>query len=358
MKSIPINLGGGYELSVGSGLIRSLGKSVRSVPSVKDATHTMVVFDRNTAAMYADDIVMSLKRAGYTVSRFVVRADESARRLNTVADICSAAARAGMKNGDFFVGVGGIIACDTAGLAASLYLGGSPYITFPTTLLGQVSRSVGGKVNADLPEGRRILGTYWTPSAVFCDTEILATQPKRSLDNGIAEMIMIGCIASEKLLNELDSFSSDAEKVISLAISTRAKIAVRNERLASPSDRSLLHFGDLMCQALETVSDYSLYHGEALSIGMVITCAAGERAGLTLPGTTEKLESILRRHGLPVSTNIPAERLLKAISEDWYAAGHSFSLPLIKTLGTGFLRSMTSAELKNFFTETLPDWAI
>lgn len=356
MKTIRINLGSGYDLTVGSGIVRSIGKTARSVEATKDASRAVVVFDRNTASLYSESAVMSLKLAGYTVTQFVVRADESARRLNTVAELCSAAAAAGMKYGDFFVAVGGVITCDITGLAASLYLGGSPYITVPTTLMGQVSRAVGGKVNADLPEGRRTLGTYWTPSAVLCDTDTLATQPKHSLDNGIAEMIMLGCIASDKLLGELPNFEADPEKLISQAVAIRAKIAVKNERLSA--ERSLLHFGDLMCQAIEEVSDYSLYHGEALSIGMVITCAAGERAGLTQAGTTDRLEAILKRRGLPVTTNIPAERLLKAVSEDRYAHGHySFALPLIKSLGNGFLHKMTTAELKGFFIESLPDWA-
>ena len=356
MKTVRINIGSGYDLTVGSGMIKSLGKHIRSVDSLSGVSRAMVVFDRNTADLYSDGVMMSLKLAGYTPYQYVVKADESARRLGTVADVCSAAAASGMKYGDVFIAVGGTIACDIAGLAASLYLGGSPYVTVPTTLLAQVSRSVGGKVNADLPEGRRTLGTYWTPAAVFCDTDVLSTQTKASRDNGMAELIKLGCIASEKLLGELDSLERDPGRVIAQAVALRAKIAVKNERLAS--ERSLLHFGDLICQALEDVSDYSLYHGEALSIGMAITCAAGERAGLTQAGTTDRLEAILKHHGLPVTTNIPAERLLRAVTEDPYASGRSFSLPLIKSIGSAFQHRIAIAELRDFFVESLPDWVI
>ncbi len=355
MKTLRVNLGGGYDLTIGSGIIRSLGKIARSTPSTRDAVQVLVVADRNTAPLLAESVIMSLKLAGYSTAQYIIKADESARRLSTVAELCSAAAQAGMKNGDFFVAVGGIMTCDIAGLAASLYLGGSPYITVPTTLLAQVSRSVGGKVNADLPEGRRILGAYWTPAAVLCDTDTLASQPRHSLHNGIAEMIMLGCIGSEKLLGELSDFESDPERLIHQAVSIRAKIAVKHEQLAV--ERTMFHFGDLICQAIEEVSDYSVYHGEALAAGMVITCAAGERAGLTRAGTTDQLEAILRRHGLPTTTSIPAERLLKAIAEDRYAQGRSYALPLIKSLGSGFLHRITSAELKDFFIESLPDWA-
>lgn len=355
MKTVRINTGhGSYDLTVGSGLIRSLGKLLRSVDAAKDSLNALVVCDRNIASLYIDSAVMSLKLAGFNVTQFVVKPGDSSRRLSTIAELCSTAAAAGMRSGDIFIGLGGIICCDIACLAASLYLGGSHYIAVPTTLLGQLSRSIDGQVNADLPEGRRIIGTHYSPTAVFCDTDTLATQPRHSINNGIAEVIMLGCVASDKLIGEIPDLKSDPEKFITRAITLRTKIASKYER--SFNDVSLLQFGDLMCRAIEVVSDFSLYHGEALSIGMVITCAAGERAGITQTGTTEKLEVILRSNGLPTTTNIPSDRLLKAVAEDRYAPMGKVTFPLIKSIGNGILHVVNTVDLKGFFVETLPDW--
>ena len=43
----------------------------------------------------------------------------------------------------------------------------------PTTLLGQVDAAIGGKTGVNLPEGKNLIGAFWQPAAVLCDTETL-----------------------------------------------------------------------------------------------------------------------------------------------------------------------------------------
>jgi len=353
MKTIRVGAGNGYDVTVGGGILKNLGKYARSLATVKNASKVVVICDSNTSELFAEEAVMSLKLAGYTPVQFTVKPNEQSRRLSTVADLCSAAAAAGLRQGDFFIAIGGITSCDIAGMAALLYLGGSPYIAVPTTTLAQIMRSVGVAQNADLPEGRRMIATRWQPAAVFCDIDLLKTQSKRSVNNGIAEIIRMACVESEKLLDEIDS--GDMERLITKAINLRLKMATLEERTSG--SRPMLHFGSLMCRAIEEVSDYSFDHGEALSVGMIITCAAAERAGIAQVGTTEKLEALLKKHGLPTTTNIPHEKLIEAIMKDKYAVGTSFVLPVIKSIGDGYLYKINTIDLKAFFIKSLPDWA-
>ncbi len=353
MKTIRVGAGSGYDVTVGSGILKNLGKDARSLAAAKNASKVVVVCDSNIADLYAEEAVMSLKLAGYTPVQFTVKPNGQSRRLNTVAELCSAAAAAGLRQGDFFVAIGGVTACDITGMAALLYLGGSPYISVPTTTLAQIMRSVGVAQNADLPEGRRMIATRWQPAAVLCDVDLLRTQSKRSVNNGIAEIIRLACVESEKLLDEIDS--GDMERMIVKTINLRLKLAVLDEKTSG--SRPMLHFGSLMCRAIEEVSDYSFDHGEALAVGMIITCAAAERAGIAQVGTTEKLETLLKKYGLPTTTNIPHEKLLEAIMKDKYATGTSFVLPVIKSIGDGYLHKLSTVDLKGFFIKSLPDWA-
>ena len=71
--------------------------------------------------------------------------------------------------------VGGGVVTDVAGLAAALYHRGIDYVNVPTTLLGQVDAAIGGKTGVNLPEGKNLVGAFWQPSAVLCDTDTLAT---------------------------------------------------------------------------------------------------------------------------------------------------------------------------------------
>ena len=54
----------------------------------------------------------------------------------------------------------------------------------PTTLLGLVDAAIGGKTGVNLPEGKNLVGAFWQPSAVLCDTDLLATLPPRELRSG------------------------------------------------------------------------------------------------------------------------------------------------------------------------------
>ena len=52
--------------------------------------------------------------------------------------------------------------------------GARPYVHVATTLLGQVDAAIGGKTGVNLPEGKNLVGAFWQPTAVLCDTETLA----------------------------------------------------------------------------------------------------------------------------------------------------------------------------------------
>ena len=57
-----------------------------------------------------------------------------------------------------------------------------------TTLLGQIDAAIGGKTGVNLPEGKNLVGAFWQPRAVLCDTDLLATLPPRELRSGMGEL--------------------------------------------------------------------------------------------------------------------------------------------------------------------------
>ena len=104
---------------------------------------------------------------------------EGAKDLETVEDLCRAFSRFGLARSDVVVAVGGGVVTDVAGFAAAVYQRGVPVVHVPTTLLGQVDAAIGGKTGVNLPEGKNLVGAFWQPAAVLCDTEVLATLPPR-----------------------------------------------------------------------------------------------------------------------------------------------------------------------------------
>ena len=110
---------------------------------------------------------------------FEIPPGEAAKTLSTIGDLCSSFAQWGLTRGDVVVGVGGGVVTDVAGFAAASYHRGIPVVHVATTLLAQIDAAIGGKTGVNLPEGKNLVGAYWQPHGVICDTSVLATLPPR-----------------------------------------------------------------------------------------------------------------------------------------------------------------------------------
>ena len=121
---------------------------------------------------------------GVPFERFTVPDGEAAKSLAVVEDLCRGFARAGISRSDVVVAVGGGVVTDLAGFAAASFHRGTAYVNVATTLLAQVDAAVGGKTGVNLPEGKNLVGAFWQPRAVLCDTEVLATLPPREWASG------------------------------------------------------------------------------------------------------------------------------------------------------------------------------
>ena len=108
--------------------------------------------------------------------------------MSTVEDLCRGFARFGLTRADLVLGVGGGVVTDVAGFAAAVYHRGVAVAHVATTLLAQVDAAIGGKTGVNLPEGKNLVGAFWQPVAVICDTEVLATLPPREYRSGLGEM--------------------------------------------------------------------------------------------------------------------------------------------------------------------------
>lgn len=224
------------------------------------------------------------------------RDGEHDKTLATVQRLCREFADAGLTRADVVVSCGGGTTTDVVGLAAALYHRGVAVIHLPTSLLAQVDASVGGKTAVNLPEGKNLVGAYWQPRAVLCDTDHLATLPAREWRNGYGE------IARAHFIGAGDLRGRPVADQITACVALKARVVAADERDAGL--RHILNYGHTLGHALERATGYRLRHGEAVGVGTVF---AGRLAGVLdriPPDRVAEHREVVAGYGL--ATALPA----------------------------------------------------
>jgi 5-deoxy-5-amino-3-dehydroquinate synthase len=235
---------------------------------------------------------------------FTIDDGEEAKCLETVEDLCRSFARWGLTRGDAVVAVGGGVVSDTAGFAAAVYHRGVPVVHVPTTLLAQVDAAVGGKTGVNLPEGKNLVGAFWQPAAVLCDTETLATLPPEEYRSGLGE------VAKYELLGAGSLADLPLDEKIARCVALKADVVAGDEREAvggSPEprrSRAVLNYGHTLAHAIESAGGYGLRHGEAVAVGLVFAAELACELGRIDARRVDEHRRVVECYGLP--TRLPA----------------------------------------------------
>src|SRR5690606_27557746 len=103
----------------------------------------------------------------------------------------------------FLLGVGGGMVTDITGFLAAIYMRGLRFGFVPTTLLGMVDASIGGKNGINIGLHKNMVGTIQQPEFILFDNQLLSTLPNEEWSNGFAEVIKSACLFDAALFGEL-----------------------------------------------------------------------------------------------------------------------------------------------------------
>jgi 5-deoxy-5-amino-3-dehydroquinate synthase len=241
---------------------------------------------------------------------FEIPDGESTKSLATVENLCRAWARWGLTRGDVVVAVGGGLTTDLVGYAAASYHRGVAVVHVATTLLAQVDAAIGGKTGVNLPEGKNLVGAFWQPHAVICDTGTLATLPARELRNGHGEM------AKYAFLGVPDLPSLTLDEAVAACVRCKADVVASDER--EGGRRAILNYGHTLAHALETATGYEMRHGEAVAVGIVFAAEIAGRLGRIDEDRVAEHRRVVAAYDLPsrLPAGVANAELLELFSRD------------------------------------------
>ena len=248
---------------------------------------------------------------------------ESAKRVEVAAFCWQILGQADFTRTDAVIGLGGGAVTDLAGFVAATWLRGVRLVQIPTTVLGMVDASVGGKTGINTAEGKNLVGAFYAPAAVLCDLSVLDTLPKNEILAGFAEVAKCGFIAEPEILEIIeadvdratDPTSPEFQRLIELSIAVKARVV--SEDFKEGGLREILNYGHTLGHAIEHAERYQWRHGVAIAIGMMYVAELGRMAGSLSDEVVERHRRVLSLLGLPLS--YPAGRwpgLLAAMQRD------------------------------------------
>lgn len=348
IRSVRIHVGKGYNVTIGDGLLHSAGEMLSaSLGSCKVA----VITDSTVEGLYLPVLTESLTRAGFTVDAFVFPAGERSKNMGTLTDALEFLADKRLTRGDCVLALGGGVPGDLAGFAAGCFLRGVRYVQLPTTLLGAVDSSVGGKTAVDLRAGKNLAGLFYQPSAVICDTAAFSTLPENVFASGAAEAVKTGVLAGEalfSLLEEPGALRQNLNEIVYRCVSHKARVVEADER--EQGVRKTLNLGHTAAHGIEVLSGYAVPHGQAVAIGMAILARAALKLGWTEDAAfPPRLIRTLKNNGLPVSTVYSPKDLAEAALSDKKRTGDTITLAVPRGIGDCVLREVPVGELSAVF---------
>lgn len=229
-----------------------------------------ILVDENTKSSCLNKLKDSLD---FNYHEIEIKSGEENKNLQTCSNVWGILTKLNFDRKSLIINLGGGVICDLGGFVASTYKRGIQFINIPTTLLGQVDASVGGKLGIDFNNYKNQIGIFREPNLIIVDPEFLASLPRRELRSGYAEVIKHCIIRDEKKLDQILNSNwekSDWLEIVKHSIKIKSKVV--NDDMKEDGPRKILNFGHTIGHAIETTymnKENRFLHGEAISIGII-----------------------------------------------------------------------------------------
>ena len=338
---------GSYSVS----FIENFSKTLRTESEDGD----VVFIDKNVEKLYAQLI----KNMNDKVSLIPIDANEENKSYKSLIPLIRDLISFGFKKNNKLIAIGGGVTQDITAFIASIIYRGVDWIFFPTTLLAQGDSCIGSKTSINFEEYKNQLGGFHPPRKIFIDLVFLKTLSKKDLFSGLGEMSHYFVVAGE---TEFKQYKYDFDKalssdiVLSKMISNSLKIKKSYIEIDEfdQNKRQVFNYGHSFGHAIESLTNYKIPHGIAVSFGMDMANFISVKRKFLKNSVRLEIRSLLERiwHGYDIS-NLDCDRFAVALSKDKKNVGRELRLILCKGYGRVF---KTSQDLDSQFKRWLEDY--
>jgi 3-dehydroquinate synthase len=333
--------------------VRFVEDFASSLKSLADE-HAFIVVDALVWKIYADRIGKEISGDRF----FVIEANENNKSLDKCREVIELLVDRQVRRNERLVAIGGGIVQDVTAFSASLIYRGIEWAFFPTTLLAQADSCIGSKTSINLGDKKNLVGNFYPPSEIFIDTAFLKSLTEEDIKSGIGEILHFYLYAASPFFDDLignyDRIIRDRDRLVKyIGESLKIKKSVIEIDEFDRGERNKFNYGHTFGHAIESVTDYAIKHGQAVTAGMDLANYVSMEMGLMHADIFRDLHAKL-------SVNFPdfdwcgidLRRYFSLLSKDKKNIGNNIGCILAEAPGVLFKKQLPLDDrLKGFVRE-------
>lgn len=318
--------------------------SMQDLYDIAPPANTIIISDETVAALHKEKV------QAYRMLTFP--AGEEHKNWNTIAFLANQLLELGAHRETLLLGLGGGVVTDITGFLASIYMRGIKFAYVPTTLLGMVDASIGGKNGINTGKHKNLLGTIKQPKFILYHTAFLSTLPDEQWSNGFAEIIKYGYIADTRIITNLQQaninwFQKHPQQLSALIAGVAdIKNKIVNADEQESGIRQVLNFGHTAGHAFELM--HQLPHGHAIGLGMLVAMRLSGHFKSLPPSAMEQLTHLLAQYGLPTIHDYDKQEALEIMRGDKKGKEGIINYILLEKPGIAVVHKLSLEEIRPF----------
>ena len=317
----------------------------------------VIIIDNKVKDLYPD----LLKYMNNNTSIIGLDAREDQKSYEGLITIIQELINSGFRKNHQLIGIGGGIIQDVTAFTASIMYRGVNWIFFPTTLLAQGDSCIGSKTSINFGKYKNQVGGFYPPNKIFINLDFLYTLSEADLQSGLGEMSHYFVVAGEKEFREYKKeyeYALADKKILEKMISKSLKIKKSYIEIDEfdLNERQVFNYGHSFGHAIESLTDYAVPHGIAVSFGMDMANFISVKRGFLSESIRLDIKELLEKIWVGYNIkNIDLEKFATALSKDKKNVGNELRLILCKGYGKVF---KTAQNLDDEFKSWLQEYFI
>lgn len=303
-----------------------------------------IITDSHVAGLFGKEVTELLAESCAKCVLHTFEAGEENKTLDTVREIYRFLIEEKFDRRDLLIALGGGVVGDVTGFAAATYLRGVDFVQIPTTLLAQADSSIGGKTGVDFDGYKNMAGAFYMPRLVYMNISVLKTLDDRQFYSGFAEIMKHGLIKDGRfyewlLENMYEICDRDAKILLEMVMrSCNIKKLVVEKDPTEKGERALLNFGHTIGHAIEKSRNFTMTHGECVSLGCVAAAYISWKHEWLSMEEYYEIRDMFVPFNLPISLeDIDPEEILSLTKSDKKMEGGTIKFILLKKVGKALI---------------------